>query len=271
MAEYHDAEEARLLQAYLDDRLSARERAEVAIEIARSPALAQRMQQLRRDAELLQAIGQEILEEPVPARLQAILRAAPPIEATSATSARTQHRRLATAAALLLFLSGTGAGWIANDLVNPAPSVQQVILASVAQAFDFYDASVGYPLEFPADRAADLRSWITQAFARDIEPPDLQEFGYAFDGGRLLPGGGVRVGAFQFSRPEKGRLGVFFWPDEEALPALLTGRLDPDTAYRVWSGNGFAVAVMGREENDDLEPAAEAVFAFYRNVFGTSL
>jgi anti-sigma factor RsiW len=266
------------LQDYVDDRLYARERAEVAAELEADPKLAADVEQIRRDGDLLRALAHDVLDEPVPERLRAVLRHQSPSATSEVPAAEPRGGEGAldrswlskAAAVVLLFASGVGAGWIANDFANSGPSAQEVILASVSQAFSFYDESDGYPLDFPVDRAEDFRSWIEQAFERDIEPPDLAEIGYDFEGGRLMPGGGVRVGAFQFSAPERGRLGVFFWPETEALPAPMSGRADPDVAYRVWSGNGFAIAVMGNEQNTDLDAVAETVFAFYQDIFGAS-
>lgn len=282
MADRAPFEDARL-QDYLDNRLAADERARVVSELAHNPALAARFEQMRRDHEMLQAMGQELLDEPVPERLRVVLQegTTTPPRANGAPSAdhaaaqangRTGVRQwLAKAAAVVLLLAvGAGGGWIANDLANPAPSAQDLILASASQAFSFYSEGDGYPLDFPADRADAFRDWISQAFERDIEPPDLQEIGYSFEGGRLMPGGGVRVGAFQFSAPERGRLGVFFWPEEKATAEPLIGSAPPDVAYRMWSGNGFAIAVMGNEKNTDLDSVAEAVFGFYQDVFDAS-
>lgn len=279
------------IQDYIDGRLDPEARAEVAAELRGQPALAAAVEQLRHDTDMLQAIGQEVLDEPVPERLRAVLRRSAPPEGRARSAGRQdspQHparhhpRRggsagrgpawwLARAAAVgLIFASGIGSGWVLNDLTNPAPSLEDVVLANVTQAFDFYDESDGYPVEFPADRATDFRDWISRNFARDIEPPDLAEFGYAFEGGRLFPSAGVRVGSFQFTGPDKGRLGVFFWPDEATAAAPMLGQAAPDITYHVWSGNGFSIAVMGRTETLDLDSAAEAVFAFYQDIFSSS-
>lgn len=272
MSERRSAFDDPRLLDYVDGRLSPVERAAIAAELRSDPALAAEVEQIRHDTEMLQGIDREVLDEPVPARLRAVLRPAPEAaDARRGPTPGTWRQRLARAAAIvLLFTSGLGTGWIMNDFANPGPSLRDVVLANAGEAFDFYRQSDGYPLDFPADRAEDFRAMVSQVFEREIDPPDLQELGYAFEGGRMMPTAGVRVGSFQFSSEEKGQLGVFFWPDDEVIDAPFVGGDESDLAYRVWSGNGFAIAVMGSTEDLDLDTVAETVFAFYEDLFGTS-
>jgi anti-sigma factor RsiW len=255
---------------YLDGRLNPGKRAEVAAEITRNPALAAEVERTRRETDLLRAIGEEVLNEPVPARLRAVLHRQLP--GPPRPAARSRLRWFAQAAAVVLLLgTGGGAGWIANDLLDPTPDPRDVMLANLASAFSFYTEDDGYPVDFPSDRADEFRGWVERVFARAIDPPDLAAFGYALDGGRVVPQSGVQVGAFQFTSPEKGRLAVFFWPDEAAIANPLDGiGAGSEVAQRIWSGNGFAVAVVGSAGDAGFEAAADAVVAFYQNVFGTT-
>jgi anti-sigma factor RsiW len=66
------------LHAYIDGRLSDRDRAAVAAYLVAHPGIAAEVEALRRQSEILRGIGQSILDEPVPQRLRAMLPTAPP-------------------------------------------------------------------------------------------------------------------------------------------------------------------------------------------------
>src|SRR5690554_4344952 len=64
----------RQLQDYIDGRLSERDRASVAAYLLAHPDVAAEVETVRRQSEALRALGQEILDEPVPERLREVLR-----------------------------------------------------------------------------------------------------------------------------------------------------------------------------------------------------
>jgi anti-sigma factor RsiW len=63
------------IQDYLDGRLNERDRAAVAAYLLAHPRVAADVEAVRRQTDALQALGQEILDEPVPEHLRRILRA----------------------------------------------------------------------------------------------------------------------------------------------------------------------------------------------------
>ena len=98
-----------------------------------------------------------------------------------------------------------------------------------------------------------------------MRPPDLDEFGYSYRGGRVIPSAGGSVGLFQFECPGNADLAVFFWTT--ATPP----RLDLDNlAARLWSTNGISFAVVSDKANRDVEAVAAAIFAFYGKALGPS-
>ena len=64
----------RQLQDYVDGRLSERDRAAVAAYLLARPHVAAEVEAVRRQSEALEALGHEILDEPVPERLREPLR-----------------------------------------------------------------------------------------------------------------------------------------------------------------------------------------------------
>jgi anti-sigma factor RsiW len=247
------------IQDYIDGRLGRQARAMVAAQLLARPALAVEVDTLRRQNEILKAVGQEILDEPIPERLRNVLRQRS-LDANAAERRRISP--VAIAATILLMCFASGLGWLANDLLRPQPNVQEEIAADVANAFSLYGTQ-GYPVDFPPDRTADLVSWISRALARQVAPPDLAAFGYSYHGGRLIPAEGVSIGVFQFSGGEHGRLVVFFWPSK-APPGPQGLRLQDKLAARFWHDAGLSFAVVSDARSPTFDETANAVFSFYR-------
>jgi anti-sigma factor RsiW len=253
------------IQDYIDGRLNERDRGVVAAYLLAHPRVAADVEAARRQSEALRALGHEILDEPVPEHLRRILREHPararaeisPLPPATRQPARHIPGFLAIAAALLLFCAGGAVGWFAHGVVRPAPSAKDTVLPDLSRAYAFYGAR-DYPAPFPSDRAEEFVRWIGRSFAREVRPPNLDEFGYHYRGGRVLPSAGGNVGLFQFERRDNTELAVFFWTTG-APP-----RLDLDNlAARLWSTNGIRFAVVSDQANRDLDTAASAIFAFY--------
>lgn len=268
----------RQLQDYVDGRLKERDRAAVAAYLLAHPQVAAEVEAMRRQTEALRALGQEILDEPVPARLREVLRD-PPARSSAepkpvaARAVRPKFGRvpsfLEAAAAILLFCAGGVLGWFAHGIVRAAPSLEDMLLADMTYAYAFYGAR-DYPVDFPAERAEELVTWIGRSFEREVRPPDLAELGYSYRGGRLIPTSGTRIGLFQFERPESAWLGVFFWTTG-APPKVVRALDDRESiAAHFWNTDGLNFAVISDKANQDLESAAEAVFTFYEHAFGAS-
>jgi anti-sigma factor RsiW len=258
------------IQDYIDARLNERDRGAVTAYLLAHPRVAADVEAVRRQSEALRALGHAILDEPVPKHLRRILREHPararaelsPLPPAPRQPARHIPGFLAIAAALL-FCAGGAVGWFAHGVVGPIPSAKDMVLADVNRAHAFYGAR-DYPAPFPADRAEEFVRWIGRSFAREVRPPNLDEFGYRYRGGRVLPSAGGNVGLFQFERRDNTELAVFFWTTG-APP-----RLDLDNlAARLWSMDGISFAVVSDHANRDLNRAASAIFAFYGEALGS--
>lgn len=264
----------RQLQDYVDGRLSERDRAAVAAFLLAHPHVAAEVEAVRRQSEALRALGHEILDEPVPERLRELLRdpktcsRAQAQRMTASAQPRRAPRLLETSGAILLLCVGGALGWLAHEVMRPAPGVDDRLLADMANAYVFHGAR-DYPVAFPPERAEEFLTWIGRSFAREVPPPDLGELGYSYRGGQLLPTGDANIGLFHFERPQDARLAVFFWA-KSGPPPIVRNLHDRDgIAARFWNTHELSFAVIGAETNRDLETAAEAVFAFYEQAFDT--
>jgi anti-sigma factor RsiW len=267
------------IQDYIDGRLNERDRAAVAAYLLAHPRVAAEVDTIRRQSEALRALGQEILDAPVPEHLRRLLRqsSAPARAELGPRARRPMHRPihrmpsfLEAAAAILVFCAGGATGWFAHGVARPAPSPTDMLLADMSRAYALYGAR-DYPVSFPPDRAEEFGSWIGRTFEREVRPPDLAEFGYSYRGGRVIPSADADIGLFQFARPQDGELAVFFWTTATP-PTIVHALHHPDNiAAHFWNTDGLSFAVLSGEANHDLETTAEAIFAFYDKSFGPRL
>ena len=267
------------IQDYVDGRLNERDRAAVAAYLLAHPRVAAEVEAVRRQSEALRALGQEILDEPVPEHLRRLLRErAAHVRAERGPVRRGASRRpiprlpsfRRTAAAILVFCAGGGVGWFLHEAVRVGPSLADMLLADIGRAYAFYGAR-DYPVAFPPDRAPEFVTWIDRTFQRDVRPPDLAALGYSYRGGRVIPSAGANIGLFQFARPEDAELAVFFWSTAAAPGVVRALHNRDDIAAHFWNGDGLSFAVISDRTNRDLATTAEAIFAFYDESFAPEL
>lgn len=263
MTERSIIEEDRI-QDYIDGRLNDRDRAGVAAYLLAHPEIGADVEKLRRQNEALKAIGQEILDEPVPERLRVALeRQETPDPAVPMVRSRSPFVEMA--AAILLFVAGSALGWFLNGELNPLPSEDDLLTSQIVYAYDFYARESDYPIDFAADRVQDFEGWINRSFERSLPPPDLARFKFAYTGARRMPTAKTPVGHFQFENDQKQRLGVFFWrgATKPATPRLM---FDDRMALKSWIEGDLKLAVIAERDNPDFDAIADDISAFYREV-----
>jgi anti-sigma factor RsiW len=239
------------LQAYADDRLPDARRAEVEAWLAARPDEAERIADYRAQNQMLRALYDPVLGEPVPERLRAAARGG------------LRMRAVARAAGWVALGAALGllTGWELRALHAPARLAQGEGLAmarSAAIAHVTYSPEVRHPVEVAADQEAHLVTWLSKRLGAPLHVPALDRAGLTLVGGRLLPGDGdpangvnpapvaqfmyqgakgqrvtlyVRTEAkghhdtaFRFAR--EGSVRVFYWIDRNFGYALSTSDLD---------------------------------------------
>ncbi len=93
----------------------------------------------------------------------------------------------AIAAALVAFVAGGGAGWLAHGAAA-APSAFQSFTVDALDAHRLYVVEVRHPVEVPGNERAHLQAWLTKRCGWDVRAPELDSTGLKLVGGRLLPG-----------------------------------------------------------------------------------
>ncbi|MEZ5930982.1 MAG: hypothetical protein R3F54_03365 [Alphaproteobacteria bacterium] len=260
------------IQDYIDDRQNERDRASVAAYLLANPDVGAAVERLRRQNEALKAMGQEILDEPVPERLRSVIGDAKvgtspaSVPAAEMPPAPRLQRRpfLEAAAAILLFIVGGAVGWFLHDKINPLPSDDDLLTSQIVYAYEFYDRERDYPIDFAADRVQDFDGWISRSFTRSLPPPDLARYHFTYAGGRLVPSARIPVAQFQFENDHQQRLGLFFWQGSAQAIRLPQLADDKRTMVKIWIEGDLSLALISDRDNPDFDAIANDVSTFYR-------
>ncbi|MFN3232263.1 MAG: anti-sigma factor family protein [Alphaproteobacteria bacterium] len=277
------------LWEYIDGGLGKHRRAQIADILASNPEQALREAAMRRENELLSGIGDDVLGEPVPDRLRAVLQSAaateqPPQSSAPEESAASEPAPKASSAAPrspwfmqgLAYAATIGIGVVLgwNIRGNDEMTVSELdrALQQIRYVNDFYSAERDFPFDFTPDRSDDLGAWIERVFGRPVPPPDLTEVGYGFRGARILPGQGGRFGYYEYESETGARMSLAFWSTAEAPKGIsVFGNPTDDpagrsTRYWVRPGLGFALASDPDESRTD--EIAEQVDRFFEAALG---
>jgi anti-sigma factor RsiW len=255
-------------QDYLDNRLGDRRRAEVAAYLSRNPGKASEIEALRLQDDALRALGAEILEEPVPQRLSAVLHSAgdtPQVDPHLAARAHWHPSRLVEiAAALFIFVLGGAVGWGGHSQLKAGPSEIDMILANASYAYaSFADEENGF-LSLGPDQSSELEQISARIFKRSIAHPDLSNLGLSYQGARILPNERRMVGYFLFQDENGARVSITIWPNTlPPNPNIISSQMD-DVQARFWLEDDLGFAVMGGLDDERLDEVTEEVFTYYK-------
>jgi len=228
------------LHAYADGHAPAARVPAIEAALAADPVLAAFVADLRRQNAALRDALDPVLHEPIPPRL---------LDA-AARPARPRWRRawpaLAAAASLVI---GCGIGWLSRDATLERAGVPVTFAQQAALTHALYAGDANRPVEMWAPEEQRLVRWLSRRLGFAVHAPDLNSFGYALVGGRLVAGNQKPTALFMYENAGKERLslqvrkqssgpdetafryavedgvGVFYWIDDKCSYAL-SGRLD---------------------------------------------
>lgn len=251
-----DIDEARL-QAFVDERLTPAQHAEIEAWLAHTPEARARVEAYRRQRKALHGLYDDVLNEPLPERLRR------PVAHRQNALPRVRARAAAAAVWLLL---GTGAGWFGATVshhdantVTARITAPATLAREAAVAYAIYSPEVLHPVEVDARQEKHLLGWLSKRLGHTLRAPSLTRYGYRLMGGRLLPAqagpaaqlmydnragerltlyitvqtGEARDTAFRYTN-ERG-LSVFYWIDRD-LGYALTARLERPQLLKIAGG-----------------------------------
>ncbi len=243
------------VHAFADGRLSGARAEAVAAVLARDPALAARVAQIRQQNADLRAALDPMLSEPIPQRL---------LDAAAGPRARSGARVLrwwmpvAAAASLVL---GVALGWFGRGVDLEREGMPVTFARQAAFAHALYATDVNRPVEVWAAEEKRLVTWLTKRLGFAVHAPDLNSVGYALVGGRLVAGNERPTALFMYENPEKQRLSLQVRKDSDK---------HGDTAFRYAVENGVGVfywiddncsyAISGNIDRGQLLAVARVVY-----------
>jgi len=258
------------LHASVDGQLPASAMADVEAWLSEHPQDAERIAQYRRHNAALQKAYDDVLREPVPARLRAL------VEGATERPPQRQRAALMRYAAVLTWfvvggVMGGIAGWKIHDLqsakgdnARPAASAVPAFARQAAIAHVIYSPEVRHPVEVGADQEAHLVAWLSKRLGTTLRVPHLGELGFSLVGGRLLPGqldDGAPVAQFMYQESKGQRLTLYVRVD--TAPARESAfRFAQEKNVRVfyWVDQKLGYALSGEIEKAELLRVANAVY-----------
>lgn len=209
------------LHAYADGQLDATRLTQVESWLAAHPERRAQVEEWRAQSAALHRAFDQVLGEPLPARLL------PPANAPRWINVR----KFAAVAWVAL---GLVLGFALRD--QTLPRADKAALASLprqaAIAHAVFVPEVRHPVEVGAEQEAHLVAWLSKRLGAPLKAPQLDQAGYRLVGGRLLAGENGEVAQFMYENAEKKRLTLYV--RREAPKAA-------GTAFRYASENGVDV------------------------------
>src|SRR5262249_13960863 len=234
--------------ACVDDELPAERRDDVEAGLAAHPEDAARVQSWRAMAEMLHARYDQVLDEPVPKRLE--------IERLASTPRHWIYG--AAAAALIAVIAGGGVGWIAHGAFAP-PTALQSITAETPDAHRLYVVEVRHPVEVPGAERAHLQQWLTKRCGWNVYAPELDSAGLKLVGGRLLPGPAGAASFLMYEGASGERFTVYAAKANVETTQMRYAAQGKDSAL-FWADRGVGFVVSGSGDRDRLTQIAKLVY-----------
>jgi anti-sigma factor RsiW len=241
------------LHAYADNQLSPERAQEVAAVLAREPALAGRVAEIRRQNALLRDALDPWLAEPLPREL---------LHASTGGPARSLWRTLrpalAVAATLVL---GVGLGWYGRDEMLRLEGTPVTFSRQAALTHAIYAADQNRPVEVWAADEQRLVNWLSKRINFPLRAPDLNNLGFSLVGGRLVAGNEKPGALFMYENADKQRISLLVRRDDTPSheTAFRYAKEDGVSVF-YWIDDSCGYAISGRIDKTQLLAIARTVY-----------
>jgi len=241
------------LHAYVDGELPADRKEAVAAWLAAYPEQASLVAAWRTQADNIRARYGAVVNEPVPGRLKLdqVLKRGRSNERSWAA--------LVAAAAVIAFVVGGGAGWIARGASAAAPTGFDTVTADALDAYKLYVVEVRHPVEVPGSDRVHMTQWLSKRLGSELRIPDLQSIGLKLVGGRLLPGATGAAAFYMYEGPSGERFTIYCAKATAAETALRFKSTDSSAAF-YWVDDKIAYVVSGPADRERLETVTKTVY-----------
>jgi anti-sigma factor RsiW len=240
------------LHAYADNQLSRERAEEVAAAVAREPALAARVAEIRRQNAQLRDALDPWLAEPLPQKLLAAT--------ASGARRRSRWQSVALAAAASLVL-GIGLGWFGRGEMLQLAGTPVTFQREAALTHALYAADPNRPVEIWATEEKRMVSWLSKRLAFPLHAPDLNGVGFALVGGRLVAGNEKPGALFMYENADKQRISLFVRKDaENSRETGFRYAYENGVGVFYWIDDACGYAISGRVDRGQLLAIARTVY-----------
>ena len=246
------------LQAYVDGQLPESARAATEGYLRDHPQEAQRVEDYRRQRQLLHDTYDAVLDDAVPAYLTA---------AVQHSESRFPGLLSRYAAALAWIVFGGLIGWQLRTMQSPdgveSGRGEPSFARQAAVAHVVYSPEVRHPVEVGADQEAHLVAWLSKRVGAPLRAPHLGEQGYSLVGGRLLPGmdNAAPIAQFMYQDAKGQRLTLYVRADADtARETAFRFAQEKNIGVFYWVDQKLGYALSGDIEKKELLRVAHAVY-----------
>jgi anti-sigma factor RsiW len=254
-------------QAFVDGQLPPDRCRAVMAYLAARPDESARISDYRNLSRELHQLYDEVLYEPLPARLR--------IERYRGRTSwwarplgwfRLTEMRLAPAAAAVALFLSLGAGWLLSDRYGQveAEPPAYTFTRQALNAHALYASDMQHPVEFAADEENRFLIWLSERLGQAVLAPNLADLGFTLVGGRLLPASGKAAAQLMYENPDAQRITLYIRSGWERAPGAATdgtinfvGEGGVSTVY--WVDGAFAYALLGALDREQLFAIAKIV------------
>jgi len=241
------------LHAYVDGELPADRKDAVITWLIAYPEQAALVAAWRSQADSIRARYSATANEPVPERLK--LDQVLKLDRSNGRS----WLALACAAAVIAFLIGGTAGWVARGATAAASAGFDTVTADALDAYKLYVVEVRHPVEVPGSDRAHMTQWLSKRLGSDLRIPELQSIGLKLVGGRLLPGATGAAAFYMYEGPSGERFTIYCAKATAAETALRFKSADGSAAF-YWVDDKIAYVVSGPADRERLETITKTVY-----------
>jgi anti-sigma factor RsiW len=241
------------LHAYVDGELSADRMNAVAAWLADHPEQAALVASWRVQADNIRAHFGTAIDEPVPQRLML-----DQVLKQDRANGRS-WAAMAAAAAIVAFVVGGAAGWMARGASAAAPAGSDVFATEALDAHRLYVVEVRHPVEVPGSERAHMTQWLSKRLGEDLRIPDLQSIGLKLVGGRLLPGPTGAAAFYMYESPSGERFTMYCAKADMPETALRYTTGEQLAAF-YWVDDKIAYVISGPADRERLEKVTKAAY-----------
>lgn len=249
MTDEHQQIDEEELHAFVDGHLGPERQRVVEAYLAAHPEAAQRLDDYRSVNDGLHSLYDDVLAEPLPARLRRA-----PDKLASPRWRKVVPAGLALAAGICL-------GWFGHDVISGPEAFTRLLVGDAITAHRIFALDSTHPIEVGVGQQERLLTWLQYRLGEAVAPPDLTKFGYELLGARAIPGPAGQAVQLRYRNRQGAQITLLISRvnrSQREVP-VRPGRAD-DLSAIFWVDEGFACAMVGPADAADLRAAAESAY-----------